>query len=158
MRSMRGCLEVTAQGENLSGGWPPWSWWEGGPSTCQDSHLAGKRGASQGSPLRVAPGVPLGMGGDSRTIMRSTYILVGLDTYVSDAVSSSCPTWTSPRGAAMSAPHSRGEHRPATLRLLFTVLWGWWSPQNHHTDHRGRAAHAATAEPTGGFELDLRYL
>ena len=35
-----------------------------GPSTCQDSHLAGKRGASQGSPLRVAPGVPLGMGGD----------------------------------------------------------------------------------------------
>ena len=34
------------------------------PSTCQDSNLAGKRGASQGSPLRVAPGVPLGMGGD----------------------------------------------------------------------------------------------
>ena len=30
-----------------------------GLSTCQDSHLAGKRGASQGSPLRVAPGVPL---------------------------------------------------------------------------------------------------
>ena len=29
-----------------------------GPSTCQDSHLTGKRGASQGSPLRVAPGVP----------------------------------------------------------------------------------------------------
>ena len=34
------------------------------PSTYQDSHLAGKRRASQGSPLRVTQGVPLGMGGD----------------------------------------------------------------------------------------------
>ena len=34
------------------------------PSTCQDSHLTGKPGASQGSPLRVAPVVPQGMGGD----------------------------------------------------------------------------------------------
>ena len=28
------------------------------PSICQGSHLTGKRGASQGSPLREAPGVP----------------------------------------------------------------------------------------------------
>ena len=38
------------------------------PSTCRiPTHvedMTGKRGASQGSPLRVAPGVPLGMGGD----------------------------------------------------------------------------------------------
>ena len=47
----------------------------GVPSTFQDSHLAGKRGAGQGSPLRVAPGVPLGMGGDPKPvqiILRST--------------------------------------------------------------------------------------
>ena len=31
-----------------------------GPGTCQDSHLTGKPGAGQGSPLRVAQGVPLG--------------------------------------------------------------------------------------------------
>ena len=36
------------------------------PSTCQDSHLAGKRGASQGSPLRVAPGAPIGYGSGPR--------------------------------------------------------------------------------------------
>ena len=34
------------------------------PGNRQDSHLMGKPGASQGSPLRVAPGVPLGIGGD----------------------------------------------------------------------------------------------
>ena len=33
------------------------------PSTCQDSHLTGKPGASHGSLLRVAQWVPLGMGG-----------------------------------------------------------------------------------------------
>ena len=48
----------------LHGSWPPWSWWE----TRQDWLLAGKRGASQGSPLRMAPGVPLGMGGDPEPV------------------------------------------------------------------------------------------
>ena len=46
------------------------------------------------------------------------------DTYVSNAVSSSCPTWTSPRGAAMSAAPRRSEHSPATLWLLSTVFMG----------------------------------
>ena len=130
-----------------------------GPSTCQDSHLAGKRGASQLSPLRVASGVSMGTGGDPRALyramMRSTYILVGpRHVRLGRRVHRRCPTWTSPRGAAMSAPPRMDD----TLRLLFTVFLGWWSPQNHHTDHRGRAAYAATAEPTSGFELDLRYL
>ena len=55
------------------------------PSTCHIPTLvgdmAGKRGASQGSPLRVAPGVPSGSGWGPRAlykaIMRSTYIRVG---------------------------------------------------------------------------------
>ena len=46
------------------------------------------------------------------------------DTYVSNAVSPSCRTWTSPRGAAMSAPPRRSEHSPATLRVLFIVFTG----------------------------------
>ena len=53
----------------------------GGPSTRQDSHLTGKRGASQGSPLRVAPRVPSGSGWGPRAlyraIMRSTFIRLG---------------------------------------------------------------------------------
>ena len=42
-----------------------------------------------------------------------------------------------------------GEHSTA-----LTVL----SRQNHHTDHRERAASVGTAEPTSRFELDLRFL
>ena len=38
------------------------------PSTCQDSHLTWKPGASQGSLLRVAQEVSLGMGRDPRTV------------------------------------------------------------------------------------------
>ena len=56
-------------------------------------------------------------------------------------------------------PSSEGRTQPLLMVSTFhRVLRGWWSPQNHHTDHRERAAHAATAEPTSGFELDLRYL
>ena len=43
--------------EILSRCWPPWSWWRR-PSTCQDSNLTGKPGASETSLLRVAQGVP----------------------------------------------------------------------------------------------------
>ena len=39
-----------------------------GLSTCQDSHLTGKPRAGQGSLLRVAQGVPQGMGEDPRTV------------------------------------------------------------------------------------------
>ena len=73
-----------------------------GPSTCQDSHLAGKR-ACQGSPLRVLPGSHWGH-----------------DTYVSNAMSPFCPAWTSPRGAAMSAP-SEGRTQPHKTTTLITV-------------------------------------
>ena len=40
-----------------------------GLSTCQDSDLTGKPRAGQGSPLRVAQGVPQGMGGDPQTVL-----------------------------------------------------------------------------------------
>ena len=40
-----------------------------GLGTCQDSHLTGKPRAGQGSPLRVAQGVPWGMGGDPRAVL-----------------------------------------------------------------------------------------
>ena len=101
----------------------------GEPSTCQDSHLTGKRGASQESPLRVAPRVPSGSRWGPRVLhkalMRSTNIRPG----------HSC---------------SRTPHHPVRLhdlgprrkllrewtQPLHCVLWGWWSPQNHHTDHR----------------------
>ena len=58
----------------------------------------------------------------------------------------------------MSAPSSEGRTQPRYIAPTFHRVWGWWSPQNHHTDHRGLAANAATAEPTSGFDLDLRNL
>ena len=101
------------------------------PSTCQDSHLAGKRGASQGSPLRVAPGVPLGVGGDPEpcTERYGQHILLGLDTYVSDAVSSSPiarpgAAMESPAGAGMDSPFNVATELVVSLKTttLFTVL------------------------------------
>ena len=66
--------------------------------TCQDSHLAGKRGASPGVTVAGCPRGPIGYGRGPRAlyrgIMRSTYILVGLDTYVSNAVSAPCSSCT----------------------------------------------------------------
>ena len=45
----------------LSGCWPLWSWWKRS-STCQDSHLTGKPGASQGVTVAGGPGGPIGYG------------------------------------------------------------------------------------------------
>ena len=52
------------------------------------------------------------------------YILVELDTYVSNAVSSSSSTWSSPWGAAMSAPSRDSEHSSATPCFCYTVILG----------------------------------
>ena len=57
------------------------------------------------------------------------------DTYVSNAVSCSCPTWTSPRGAAMSAPLG-GANTAPLHGVYFSPCLRFWSPQNHHTNHR----------------------
>ena len=102
------------------------------PSTCQDSHLVGKRGASQGSPLRVAPGVSSGSGWGPRALykamMRSTITsskaLVLTDAASSSPIArpcllgcrgvSSCACWsghspfivsTSYRGYGVGGPH-----------------------------------------------------
>ena len=84
-----------------------------------------------------------------RAIMRSTYILLG------PARTSRTPC----HPLALRGLHREGPRWvPALMCLLFTVSTGLVVPQNHHTDHREHAANAATAEPTSGFELDLRYL
>ena len=85
----------------------------GGPSTCQDSHLAGKRGAGQGS---------IGYGRGPRAlysaILGQHTSVQGAATYASSAVSPLCPTWTSPGGVAMNALPRRGGHSPALLCFL----------------------------------------
>ena len=58
----------------------------------------------------------------------------------------------------MSAPPRRSEHSPATLRLLLTV-YAVGGPHKTTTPITvGLLLNAATAEPTSGFDLDLRYL
>ena len=93
------------------------------PKTCQDSHLTGKPGASQGSPLRVAQGVPLGMGGDPRTVH-------------TDAVSSSSiarPLYLVLLRGRDESPVFGSGHSPTTLCLSSAVshrvFWSWWSPE-----------------------------
>ena len=70
------------------------------PRTCQDSHLAGKRGASQGSPLLVAARVALGTGGDPEPCTVDTGQLItsvwGAVKHASSAVSPLCPTLSTP--------------------------------------------------------------
>ena len=57
-----------------------------GLSTCQDSHLTGKPGASQGSPLRVAPGGPKGYGrGTLNPCTRTSYHGVRLRDHFSSS-------------------------------------------------------------------------
>ena len=105
----------------------------GVPSTCQDSHLAGKRGASPGSPLRVAPGVPSGSGwgprGLYKAMMRSTYIRLGR--------------------SVVHLEHRIIEFDCTTMgpRWKLLLVQEWRQPthcgygvggllKNHHTDHR----------------------
>ena len=109
------------------------------PSTRQDSHLTGKPGASQGSPLRVAPGVPLGMGGDSEpcTERLVNSHLSRADTYVSNAVSLPCAAcsyggprckllrlqeWTQPHFIVPFFHRVHGVGGPHKTTTLITVL------------------------------------
>ena len=79
------------------------------------------------------------------------------DTYVSNAVSFSCPTWTSPGGAAMTAPPRKGEHSTARLCLLFTVFTVLVVATK--PPHRSPCCWLRLPRPLEKwFELDLRYL
>ena len=94
--------------------------------------MAGKRGASQGSPLRVAPGVPSGSGWGPRAlykaIMRSTYIRPGRGVvHLEHRIIEIVCTTLGPRWILLCW----GVDTAHTL-----CPRGWWSPQNHHTDHR----------------------
>ena len=68
-----------------------------------------------------------------RAIMRSTYILVGLDTYVSDAVSSTCPTWTSPRGGRDECPSSGWANTAPFIVLSSHRVYGVGGPHKTTT-------------------------
>ena len=121
------------------------SWWRG-LVPVRVSHLTGKPGAGQGSPLRVAPLY--------RAILVNSYIRLGLVTYTTEAASLRPPTWmpcnTSglgwrgsggfclraiPRGlagvgaVAVAAPSQQGEGVPRRGKKILALGWrstSWW--------------------------------
>ena len=93
------------------------------PSTCYIPTLVGDMaGAGQGSPLRVASGVPLGMGGDPEpcTVDTGQHTSVqGAVSYISDTASSS--TTARPCGRDGNSCWCRSGHSPLNVATELVV-------------------------------------